>query len=140
MKIKRIVLIICLVLCLLLVCTSLSYRTTDFSGIMIENGIESSVNIRVKNKQIYKVLNRMSGNVSVQTNDNNTLEYNFSETVFSSDTSAVRFVSVYRFDKNKMENGYFYFDKELKNVILITSERQIYAANDEFCAAVNKMQ
>lgn len=140
MKIKKMVLIIFLVICLLLVCISLSYRTTDFSGIMVENEIESSVNIRVKNKQIYKVLNRMSGNVSVQTNDNNIFEYNFSETVFSSDTSAVRFVSVYRFDKNKVENGYFYFDKELKNVILITSERQFYAANDEFYAAVNEMQ
>ena len=142
MNTKRIIMVTCLVLTLLLVFISLGSHTTNFSGVMVENGIKSNVNVNVsvKKRQIDKVLNRMTGNVFVQTNvDKNSLEYNFSESVFSSPSSLVSFVSVYRFNENRFENGYLYFDKELKNIVLITSERQVYAADDKFCDVVNKI-
>lgn len=141
MKIKKILLSICLIFVFSIIFLCLSSYNIHFSGVIVENGIETAVNINLKNKRIDKLLNKMSGSIFIQIEDEKeAYEYNFNGPVFSPSDTSVKFISVYRFYKTQMENGYFYFDKNLKNIVLITSERQIYSADNEFLSLVAKFR
>lgn len=122
-------------------------HTVNLSGVIVVNGIENEANITVSYKQINKILNRMSGNVCIQTKDSeNILEYKFSGPIFTG--GDCDFTTIYRFytkqrenpfengyesqHESKYEYGYMFFDKELKNIVINTSEHQFYAADAEF--------
>lgn len=141
---KRMIFIGCLSLSILILFFCFSNHTTNLSGIIVENEIENNIKITIKNRQIDRFINRMSGDVCIQTEEDGktNLIYNCSGPVFGSEDCSFVIVNRWHTRPRKdgydsayeclYEHGYMYFDKGLKNMILITSERQVYAADSRF--------
>ncbi len=148
---KKIIFICCLVLSVIIVCFCFSNYTVNLSGVIIDNETEHNVNITIKDRHINKLLNKISGKVYIQTenDEDDVIVYNGTGPVFDLEDyfcttvqrGFLKPIEPPRDDNSAeyiWEHGYMYFDNDFKNMVIITSERQIYAADSDFISIVKR--
>lgn len=113
-------------------------HTTTFRGVVVEEGVHNEVKIVIKNRNIDWLLNRLTGTITIQTEEDTIFVYNSLGPSFHLEDYF--FESIYRWDYIEretervpiMENGYIYFDRGFRNVAIITSERTVFSADANF--------
>lgn len=136
-----------LILALFVLFVSFSSYTMEFKGVMIAEEQKTEVDITLRNRRINKILNKISGDLSVQLKTGEILEYHSQGPTYGLGVRGKEYYAVifYRFsDGGGYEYGYMYFDKGFKNIVFpaddMDKERTIYAADDEFAEKIFKKQ
>lgn len=113
-------------------------HTTTFRGVVVEEGVHNEVEIVIKNRNIDWLLNRLTGTITIQTEEDIIFVYNSLGPSFHLEDYFAE--SIYRWDYIEretecvpiMENGYIYFDRGFRNMAIVTSERTIFSADADF--------
>ncbi len=136
---KKIIGIVCTV-CLgiaaimgIVCCTS---KTVKLSGHITENGTTAEGNILVEHKRYNSLFGfqNIKGGVSVcgEDQDEDSIHYDFFGPVFKAEDWYMTSVNRYCGELNHFVFGSFFFDSDMKNVVLITDELEVIAAEDDF--------
>lgn len=118
-------------------------NTVELGGYAERADFNEDVSVSITYKKIYKFVGNMYGYVNVNTTENQT-EYVYKfrgRKVFKVPDGDCNFFIVDRiYEDNKYEHGYMYFDNSFRNVVIITKERTIIAADEEFINQVKELQ
>ena len=140
-KFIAIILTVCLII-VFLIAFCLSNSTTKLNGTVVDKGKESYVNIVIKNKNVSKLFKKMHGDITI--NDGNNIEkYEFSGRVYDFHVGVNIVDAIGYIVKNgdgDFEFCRMYFDDDLKNIILILKEKEIYSAEEDFKLKVKDIQ
>lgn len=128
----------CIIIVLILCCICFKYDSIDLKGKMKENNEIYNVNIDIG---IHNIIKKVPSRVIISSDDEQIIaEYIIKKPLYDKDEQ-YNFMSLYRFyGEGQYEQGYIYFDKTLKNVVIIIDERKIYAAEDKFIEMIQHMQ
>ena len=142
-KIIRIAIVLLVIAVIMLVAFGFTSRTAYYNGTLDEDGIESSTTLTVTYRRIDKLFNNMHGNVTIQTENEETLfEFTLFASIYVIPESGVCYtpISIYNETQNWLDNATLYFDKEWKNIALIyhgidsvdQPRREFYSADETF--------
>ena len=128
---KKVVLLGCIGLGILLLILCFTDRTLERSCVVVENGVETNGTITVTYKQgPGAVAGVLFGKVTVRAGDRE-LDYRFMDNGSRLyDLVDCKSAGVFGFSQHAEGFGDLYFDNEMESVALISPERQIYAADD----------
>lgn len=118
-----------------------SNKTTTFSGLITQNGLESNVLVKIKHNNFYSIFDNMKGEIIIE-NENIQDKYNFSGTVYGNEKCNL--INIIGFIGNgedgRFDTGTLFFDDGLNNIVMMTDERTIYSADDNFIDIVKELR
>ncbi len=143
-KIIGIVCIVCLGLVAIIGIVCWSSKTVKFSGHIAENGTTAEGDILVEHKRYNSLFGfkNIKGKVSVcrEGQDEDSIQYDFSGSVFKAENWYMASVIRYSGELNGFVTGNFFFDRDMKNVVLITDEVEFIAADAAFYELVKNTE
>lgn len=135
-KIIGIVCIVCLCIAVIMGIVCCTSKTVKLSGHITENGTTAEGEILIKHKRYNSLFSfkNIKGKVSVcgEGQDEDSIQYDFLGSVFKTENWYMASVIRYSGELNYFVPGYFFFDSDMKNVVLITNEMEFIAAEDGF--------
>ncbi len=135
---RKIIIIVCSLIVLVLICICFSSTITEFYGSTTENCVERTVSIKVKNKRIDQILKKMSGNVTIEY-ENDVHVYDFSGNVYDhhEECNIIDLIGFVGEGENAdFAFGRMFFDDDLRNIVIIVKGEELYAADQEFIKMV----
>ena len=110
-------------------------HTVKLDGVIRENGQEENAEIIYCNTKSNKLFNHMNGFIEVNTEEDS-FRYEFKKRHLFKNQDFYFIVVDRIYGTNDYEHGYAFFDDKIKNIVVITDERSILAANEQFVKKV----
>lgn len=144
MKKKFFVVGVFLIACITLFVWYNCANNNNLNGVITINGKTEKgyATLQYKNGDSLFGFAKIHGNINVcldESEEKSYAKYEFSKDVLKADDVYMVTVNRYSEKENRVEFGEFYFDKEMKNVILITEEMEFISANDSFSKKVERL-
>ena len=131
---KIIIFCVCIVVLIAIFIIGNLKDTTVANGTLVDNG-ETEVTITITRTNFDKLFNRISKEIIVEGDD---ILYQYdSDDNRVSEYKGIRIAFITRFEKGDIILGNLYFDNEMKNIVILTTDDEvIYSADEDFIAMV----